>query len=49
MDFFWKKPNWEQEDRHLLALKIAPFQRSLPVVTLSPGVTLIRGPRQVKI
>jgi hypothetical protein len=47
MDFFWKKPKWEQEDRHLSALKAAPFQRGLPPVTLSPGVTLIRGPRQV--
>ena len=47
MDFFWKKLNWEQEDRHLSALKTAPFQRGLPAVTLSSGVTLIRGPRQV--
>ena len=47
MDFFWKKPGWEQEDRHLSALKAAPFKRGLPAVRLSPGVTLIRGPRQV--
>jgi len=38
---------WEAHDRHLKALKEAPFRRSLPAVTLSPGVTLIRGPRQV--
>lgn len=47
MELFWKKPNWENEDRHLSLLKTAPFQRKLPNVSLSPGVTLIRGPRQV--
>jgi len=47
MDFFWKNPNWEKDDRHLSALEAAPFQRGLPPVVLSPGVTLIRGPRQV--
>jgi uncharacterized protein len=47
MDFFWKKQNWEQTDRHLLALQEAPFRRGLPSVELQPGITLIRGPRQV--
>ena len=47
MDLFWKNPDWEQKDRHLKSLKEAPFRRNLSPVVLSPGVTLIRGPRQV--
>ena len=47
MDIFWQKLGWEQRDRHFLALKNAPFQRDLPPVELTPGVTLIRGPRQI--
>src|SRR3989344_8615445 len=47
MEFFWKKSNWEASDRHLLALQESPFKRKLPPVKIEPGVTLIRGPRQI--
>jgi len=48
MDFFWEKNDWETLDLHLSSLKQAPFQRPTPAVSLSdPGVSLIRGPRQV--
>lgn len=47
MEMFWKNKDWELTDRHLVSLAKAPFQRQLPKVTLSPGITMIRGPRQI--
>lgn len=47
MDFFWKKSGWDREDKHLFALDQGPFKRKYPDIKLTPGVTLIRGPRQI--
>ena len=47
MDLFWKIKGWEKQDKHLLELELSAFRRTLPDVKLSPGVTLIRGPRQI--
>jgi uncharacterized protein len=47
MDLFWEIDGWERADRHLSALEKLPFQRALPAIELTPGVTLIRGPRQI--
>jgi hypothetical protein len=47
MELFWKKAGWEKEDRHISQLNEAPFKRRFPKAKLSPGVTLIRGPRQI--
>jgi predicted AAA+ superfamily ATPase len=47
MEIFWENQNWEDSDKHLLSLKRSKFQRSFPEVDLGPGVTLIRGPRQI--
>lgn len=47
MEFFWEKEGWERADRHLKALTRAPFQRRILHPPLSPGVTMIRGARQV--
>jgi len=47
MDMFWLNPNWEEEDRHLQGLSSAPFQRPFPPFELTPGVAIIRGPRQI--
>ncbi|MBL7668861.1 MAG: ATP-binding protein [Bdellovibrionaceae bacterium] len=47
MDFFWKKSGWDREDKHLFALNHGPFKRKYPDINLTPGVTLIRGPRQI--
>ncbi len=44
---FWKSEGWHLQDRHLEGLRTAPFQRKLPPIQLSPGVSIIRGPRQV--
>jgi len=42
-----EKKDWDKQDKHFVALNEAPFQRKLPNVKLTPGVSLIRGPRQV--
>lgn len=47
MNLFWKNTNWWIEDKHLSALDQGPFKRKYPEISLSPGVTLIRGPRQI--
>ncbi len=47
MDMFWKSKNWELNDKHFRSLEQAPFRRKLPMPQISPGVTLIRGPRQI--
>lgn len=47
MNLFWKNANWWLEDKHLLTLDKGPFKREYPAISLSPGVTLIRGPRQI--
>ncbi len=47
MQKFWEKHGWENEDRHLRALALAPFQRAFPNLPEGPGLFVIRGPRQV--
>jgi predicted AAA+ superfamily ATPase len=47
MDIFWKKPDWEESDRHLSQLKATPFQRPFPKMKISPGIALVQGPRQI--
>lgn len=47
MQEYWKKIGWEEGDRHLLALKRAPFQRPFPRLPDGPGLFIIRGPRQI--
>lgn len=46
-DFFWEKHAWEKEDRHLIGLYQAPFQRPFQELPSGPGLYVIRGPRQV--
>lgn len=49
MDFFWENTGWQEDDKHLMALKSAPFRRSFPKLELAAGPALyvIRGARQV--
>lgn len=47
MQNFWENRNWQNEDRHLLSVAKAPFQRQLPEVKITNGLFVIRGPRQV--
>ncbi len=47
MDLFWENEGWEQHDRHLTALREAPFLRPFPQIALKPGLHILRGPRQV--
>jgi predicted AAA+ superfamily ATPase len=47
MEFFWKKPNWEEQDVQLKRLKGQPLARRFPELSLLPGLYIIRGPRQV--
>ncbi len=48
MEIFWEKDDWEVADKHLAALKVAPFKRPFPALQISPGsLYLIRGPRQI--
>lgn len=47
METFWEKKNWERSDKHLVQLKAADFRRAFRELKLDPGVTLIRGPRQI--
>jgi uncharacterized protein len=47
MQNFWEQPNWWKTDKHLLALKEAPFERVFPSLKINPGLFIIRGPRQV--
>jgi uncharacterized protein len=47
MDKFWEKEGWQADDRHLLGLRQAPFQRHFDIQALGPGLWIMRGPRQV--
>lgn len=49
MDLFWEKSGWEEQDKHLLALKNSPFRRPFPELELNstPAFYVLRGPRQV--
>lgn len=47
MQYFWQKSKWQQSDPHLVQLSKAPFQRNLPRLSLSPGLFIVRGPRQI--
>ena len=47
MELFWQSGGWQEADRHLSQLREAPFQRPFPALTPRPGLTLVRGPRQV--
>lgn len=47
MELFWQKSDWESEDKQLCELRGSPFKRPFPATKVSPGLTLIRGPRQI--
>lgn len=47
MQNFWEISGWEKNDKHLRALKQAPFQRSFARLPSGPGLFVIRGPRQI--
>ncbi|MEN0057812.1 MAG: ATP-binding protein [Bdellovibrio sp.] len=47
MQNFWEKSNWQNADKHLLALQNNPFQRPFPALPEGPGLFVIRGPRQI--
>jgi predicted AAA+ superfamily ATPase len=49
MDLFWEKPGWTSDDKHLVALQKAPFQRPFPLIAVDsgPALYILRGPRQV--
>jgi uncharacterized protein len=46
-DLFWENKGWENEDKHLIQLKKAPFRRDFPSLKLETGFYAIRGPRQI--
>lgn len=48
MDEFWRTPGWEEGDKHLSALKRAPFVRPFPfLLPMQDGLYFLRGPRQI--
>lgn len=47
MKHFWESKHWEAEDKHLRELNLSPFKRRFPNLPTSPGLYIIRGPRQV--
>lgn len=47
MQNFWENTGWESKDKHLLALKQAPFKRKFPTLPEGPGLFVVRGPRQI--
>jgi predicted AAA+ superfamily ATPase len=49
MDLFWENSGWESEDKHLMALRSAPFRRAFPSIDTKtgPALFILRGPRQV--
>jgi len=49
MDLFWEKAGWEKEDKHLVDLSLAPFNRPFPKIDVlkGPALFVLRGPRQV--
>ena len=46
-DLFWENSNWEDADKHLIAVKNMPFSRKWPFIPSNSGLYVIRGPRQV--
>lgn len=47
MDLFWENEGWELEDKHLSALRSAPFKRKIKNSLFEDGLYVIRGPRQI--